>query len=571
MDRLKKKFSYEKVQQIQAELLQERYDWEQEWVDISNYLLPGRGIYNAYTKPKKRKLTNEKIINTVGEDSLYVLTSGIHGRLTSPALPWFELAWAEEAINKIEELKAWLQQADVILKDELQKSNFYRIINGFYVEYTGFGTGSIFVGTAPKGNRSRLSYELLTAGEYSFAYGTDNEPTVYTRIIYMSLRQMVQKFPDGVSSDAKDKVERNASGIDKVEGLVLEIVQKEKYQDKDYVQVYYEVTGLAAQKPRLHKTPLKVKGFYEWPYPTARWSVIGSDTYGIGPGSRALPQIKRLQEMEKAFLMATHKSIDPPLNAPGRMRGNLNTLPGGQNYYSNPAEQVTELYRVNFDYAGVSNAIERVEERIQRNFYNDVFLTSSRDPNASPLRTGQVNVQEQEKLLRLGPVVEGLQSEFFTPAIGRSFNLLLRAGAFPPLDPQYAELVAQVGITLTSPMAKAQKSAQIQGTDSFMAFLGQAAQFDPTILDNVNSDAAARQRADIEGVSIGVLRPESEVKAMRAARVEQRAAQQKAEQDAQQAQLVAQGGQIGADTAKTQAEAGQILAETQQTTQETGL
>ena len=90
----------------------------------------------------------------------------------------------------------------------------------------------------------------------------------------------------------------------------------------------------------------------------SRWGTIGSDVYGIGPGSRALPDIKRLQEMEKAFLMATHKSINPPLNAPARMRGKLKTLPGGENYYSNPAETVNEIYQVKFDYQGVGGAVQ---------------------------------------------------------------------------------------------------------------------------------------------------------------------------------------------------------------------
>ena len=65
----------------------ERSDWEQEWRDVSDYLLPGRGVYQLYTRPRKRALTSKKVINTVAEDALYVLTSGMHGALTSPALP----------------------------------------------------------------------------------------------------------------------------------------------------------------------------------------------------------------------------------------------------------------------------------------------------------------------------------------------------------------------------------------------------------------------------------------------------------------------------------------------------
>jgi hypothetical protein len=275
--------------------------------------------------------------------------------------------------------------------------------------------------------------------------------------------------------------------------------------------------------------------------------------------------------MEKAFLMATHKAINPPLNAPARMRGKLNKLPGGENYYANPAEMVKEMYQVRFDYQGVSAAIERVEQRIQRNFFNDIFLTASRDPNASPLKATQVNVQEQEKMLRLGPVIERLQHEFFQPLIERCFNIMMRKELFPPLPPDLAQIAGDYSISLVSPLATAQRAVALQGINSFMGFLGQAAQFDQRILDNVDSDAAAREYADITGVKIGILRPQKDVDALRKARAEAQAAAQKAQNDAQQAQLQTQLKAEQASTQKTQAEAGQILLETQQDAQNMGM
>ena len=38
-------------------LLDERREWEQEWRTISDYLLPGRGIYTGLTRPQKRKIS----------------------------------------------------------------------------------------------------------------------------------------------------------------------------------------------------------------------------------------------------------------------------------------------------------------------------------------------------------------------------------------------------------------------------------------------------------------------------------------------------------------------------------
>jgi len=334
--------------------------------------------------------------------------------------------------------------------------------------------------------------------------------------------------------------------------------------------VFYEIiTGSHKDEDRFRQ-PLSYDGFYEFPYPTARWNIIGSDVYGLGPGSRALPDIRRLQEMEKAFLMATHKNINPPLNAPARMKGKLNTLPGGYNYYSNPQETVNEVYQIRFDYQGVSAAIERVEQRIRRNFFNDIFLTANRDPNATPYKATEVTAREQEKMLRLGPVIERLQHEFLKPLLERCFNIMLRKDMFPPLSPELADLAGDYNVSLVSPLATAQRAVALQGINSFLMFLGQAAQFDQQIMDNVDIDEAAREYADISGVRMGILRPQEEVDRIRAQRA-QALAQEKAKQEAMaQAQL---GGQLDlqkAQAAKAQADAGESLVDAQSDIAEMG-
>lgn len=570
-----KKYDYNKVLSGYQECRMERTDWEAEWRQISDYLLPGRGIYQTYSKPRKRKLTSPKVVNTVAEDALYVLTSGMHGGLTSPSREWFMLEWDDDNLNKIDPVKKWLQDCQSLLHTGLQRSNFYSIINSFYIEYAGFGTGSIYVGEDSDDTDAPFRFDLLTAGEYAFAMNSVNRPAVFYRTIYMTPRQVYERWPKTCSRGIRDAVERKDATIDRNYLVILEYVCKEKYLDKEYTRVFFEISSNAAgsksQSPSSPREPLEISGYYEFPYPVARWGTIGQDVYGIGPGSRALPDIKRLQEMEKAFLMATHKTINPPLNVPSRMRGKLNTLPGGENYYANPQETVNEMYQVRFDYAGVSSAVERVEQRIQKNFFNDIFLTVMRDPNASPLRTGQVNVQEQEKMLRLGPVIERLQHEFLQPVIERCFNIMLRKEEFPEFPQEYADMVSDFNISLVSPLATAQRSVALQGINSFMAFIGQAAQFDQSILDNINVDEAARETANINGVRLGILRTQEEVDGIRKSRAEAQAAQRQKEEQMMAAGMASQVSAEQATAQKAQAEAGVAQMEQQQMAQELGM
>lgn len=562
----------EKVFRSEQELRDERAEWEAEWRQINENLLPGRGIFQTYSAPRKRKLTNANIINSIAEDSLYILTANMHGRLTSPTMPWFTLKWADESLNGVDPLVEWLQNSETLLHAALHESNFYSMINSFYTEYAGFGTGCIYIGEDTESDYVPFRFELLTAGEYSFAMDMHETPNPFARTIFMSQRKLVEHFPETASEEVRRNVSENREGIDKIDVTVLEYIIKSDFKDKKYTRVFYEVKAPHKTTREHDQKPLSIDGFYEMPYPVARWSTIGSDTYGIGPGSRALPDIKRLQEMEKSFLMATHKAINPPLNAPARLKGKVSTLPGGVNYYANPNEKVGSVYDRNlFDYQGVSAAVERVEQRIQRNFYNDVFLTAARDPNASPLKATQVIAQDQEKLFRLGPVVERLQFEFFIPTINRCFNIMKRKEMFPELPPELEDLAGDFEVELISPLAIAQKSVKSQGTDAFMAFLASAAQFSPEILDNVDPDKAAVQRAEIEGVDLGILRTRDEVARIRRERQEARQEAQRREQQAQAAQVGSETELKQAQATKTRAEAGLTLVESQEVAGQAGL
>jgi hypothetical protein len=572
---MKDKFSYSKVMANYEDLRHERSEWETDYRQISDYLLPGRGIYQTYSKPRKRKLTSTRVINNAAEDALYVLTSGMHGGLTSPSRPWFKYRWTDRKLDEVEPLKMWLQECEEVTHRYLHSSNFYSVMNSFYIEYAGFGTGCMYVGEDSDTSSTPFRFELLTAGEYVFAVGAHGRPDMFFRTIFMTPRQLVEKFPDTVSKEVKKRVEKNEGGSDRQYVTVVEAIYKETHQDKPFTRVFYEVTSKsgptpAAQEPRSQE-PLEVSGFYEFPYLVSRWGTIGSDVYGIGPGSRAVPDIKRLQQMEKATLMAAHKALDPPINAPARMKNKLNTLPGGRNYYSNPAEVVSELYQVKFDFQGVGTSIERVEQRIQRNFFNDIFLTAARDPNATPYKATEVNAREQEKMLRLGPVIERLGHEFLQPLIERVFNILMRRDLLPPLSPELAEMAGDYDISLVSPLATAQRAVALQGIQSFLGFIGQAAQFDQGVLDNVDIDEAVRDYADITGVSLGVLRQKEEVQQMRQQRAQAQAAEKQKQEQMQMADLQGQLDVNKATASKTQSEAGLNLLEGQQVQQDMGM
>lgn len=497
-----------------AQALNYRASWDVEWKKVTEFLLPGRGLYQLYNKPQTRKFVPAKVVNTVAREALQVLTSGFHGGLTSPSMPWFDLTLSDSRLEKILPISIWLDECKKALYSGFEKSNFYQTIHTFYTEFAGFGNAVMYCG---EDSDAPFRFELLTVGEYACSLDYRGRVNRFFRTLYKTNLNLIEMFGDAVSDDIKRNAETDPDDYVVINHAVFE----EEFENKKYTSVYWEPGRL---------TELRREGFYEFPYLMARWDIIGSDIYGFGLGSYALPDIQRLQEMEKAFLMAAHKSIDPPLNAPARKKGKIKSLPGGVNYYSNPNEVVSPLLNIKFDFNGILAAIARTENRIRQVFFNDIFLTASRDPNASPLKATEVMERKEEKLLRIGPVIERILHEFISPLIERCFNIAARKDLLPSIPPEYAQLLSDYTINFISPLAQAQKMIASRPINSFLQFVAGAAQFNPEALDNIDIDKLVDEYAEVTGIPKIILRDKKKVQELRQLRLQQQQAQQ-AKQD----------------------------------------
>lgn len=522
-----------------SQALNYRASWDAEWRKITDYLLPGRGIYQLYNQPQTRKLVSPKVINTVAREALQVLTSGFHGGLTSPSRPWFDLTFTNRNLMKIHPIKAWLDECKRVLYVALEASNFYQTIHSFYTEFGGFGTSAMYCG---EDSDMPFRFELLTVGEYAIVLNAEGRVEKFYRTLFKTNQNLIDMFGDACSDDVKRNVESNPDEYVAINNAVF----PEEYDDKPFTSLYWEVG---------REDELRRAGFYEFPYLVGRWDIIGSDVYGLGLGSYALPDIQRLQEMEKAFLMGAHKAIDPPLNAPARKKGKIKTLPGGLNYYSNPQELVTPVMTHQPNFNGVLEAIGRTENRIRQIFFNDIFLTASRDPNASPLKATEVMERKEEKLLRIGPVIERVLHEFISPLIERCFNIAARKDLLPPISPEYADKLSDYNINFISPLAQAQKMVASQPINTFLQFVTGAAQFNAEVLDKIDTDELVDQYADITGVPAVILRAKDKVEEIRELRRQEQARMRK-QQDA----ILAR--QMQLDEQKKQAEIAQTYSET---------
>jgi len=176
---------------------------------------------------------------------------------------------------------------------------------------------------------------------------------------------------------------------------------------------------------------------------------------------------------------------------------------------------------------------EQRRDAIRQSFYVDQLIMGT---GGQTMTATEVIQRTEEKMRLLGPVLGRLQAELLQPLIDRCFHLLQRQNAFP--EPPEEMDGMTVDIEYVSPLAKAQRSGDVQSVLRMFELLMPLTQVDQAVLDYMDTDGMVKHLIKVLGVPASTVRGEQEVYQKRVERQQQQA----------QAQQMAQAQQI-AETA----------------------
>jgi hypothetical protein len=341
----------------------------------------------------------------------------------------------------------------------------------------------------------------------------------------MTASQIVSQFgEENVSEVVRQAVNTDAhEAWFKVCHLICEDRDQETHFP--YVSVYWEEGK---------ESPLSVGGYEEFPVLVPRWEVRGNDFYGYGPGWKALGESKMLQELRSDYLTAQQMMIQPPVFGPASLRERrVNLFPGAMNYLDDKDSFIKPIHQFVPDIQGQLAAIQESRNMINKLFYSDLFLSIA-GANNPQWTAFEVQARQQERLQMIGPVVLNLINELYDPLIGRVFGIMNRRGMF--LEPPEELIGSEIKIEYVSILALAQKASGLSELSNLMGVIGQVAQMQPEVADKLNCDAIVDQFVRTTNIPAAIIRPDSDVEAIR---------QQRAQQ-AQQAQEMAAAQQVAA-------------------------
>jgi len=511
-------------------LMTERKDIDSVVAEISSLTQPVRPRFMPHTGGRRRRAITNKLYDGYGGRAAEILTNGMTSGLSSPSRPWFRSKIADPDLMKSHAVKQWLAAVDLVIYDFMAATNFYAAVKTGYSELGLYGTEGCFMADHW---RAGMVCHSLSWGEYWTAVSDELAPDTLLRQCPLTTRQMVAQFVasrwdkrelDWSKVTVQVKNAWDNSNYDTVHE-VLHLVEPNPAWDpvrfdaagKPYRSIYWEVRSDA------RKLTLDTSGQEEQPFWCARWDVAGNDAYGVGPGWKALPDLRGLQMQVKRKGDATDYAVKPPMVGPASLK--LNMSPGSFTSASSvDKDHVFPAWQA--DYRAIEilgKDVTQAHLALDSYFFVNLFMAITQMEGVQPRNNEEIFSREQEKLTQLGPVIERVNGEKLGVSIDRVFGLCLRRGMFPPPPPELHGMELQ--IEYISILAQAQRAAGLSIVERSLGFIGNLAKAFPGVPDNVDADGITRDYLDRAGFpAVGMRSP--------AARDDLRAARAKAEQAA---------------------------------------
>jgi len=517
----------------------QRQNWESHWQEVADYMQPRKADVTK-TRSKGDKRT-ELIFDGSPLQSVELLAASLHGMLTNPSTPWFSLRFKQDDMENEDEAKEWLESATETMYAAFNKSNFQQEIFELYHDLITFGTAAMFI---EEDDEDVLKFSTRHINEIFIAENDKGRIDTVFRKFHISARAAIQKFGD-ISINISTKAKKDP--YEEVE-ILHAVYPRSDFNPKkqDKINMPFESIYLDAESG----DELSISGFKEFPFVVPRYLKASHEIYGRSPAMTALPDVKMLNEMSKTTIKSAQKQVDPPLLVPddGFMLP-VRTIPGGLNFYRAGTRDRIEPLNIGANTPLGLNMEEQRRNSIRNAFYVNQLMMQ----NGPQMTATEVIQRNEEKMRLLGPVLGRLQSELLKPLIDRTFSIILRKNLFR----QAPEFLSgkDVEIEYVSPLAKAQKSSELQSIMRAIEIMGSLSNVAP-VFDHINMDKLVRHLADIVGVPQKILKPQSQLNAER----QQAQQQQEQMQQMQQLQQVAQAGRDIAPLAKALPEEAKAVA-----------
>jgi len=527
------------------QLEEEKRHYESMLYDIARYVNPRRELLRDSQRFDDRgKARGKSSYSGVPNSALSVWVDGMQGHLVSQSLNWFKNITSSPALNRVDEVQAYLQQYDEAMYGEYNRSNYYSVLGEWFRDAGSIGTATLF--TEEDIGRGVAVHIPIHPREIFISEDKYGKVDTVFRKFFLTAKQAVDKF--GENNLSKDIIDNSKEHPEKKHEFIHAVFPNKDRMfgsllaiHKPYASVYIQAEANKDGKP---DNVIRRSGFDINPYAVWRFRKNSDEIYGYSPAADAMVSIKKIHQMSKTLLEAAHRAVKPVLNIPEHMRGNTRMTPDGHNYYERGGDIIKPVH-TGVNYPIAIDREEKVQRIIEDAYRVEFFLILARAERE--MTATEIMERAAEKAVLLGPQQDRLYGEGLVPANENVHEIADKAGRLPE-PPQIlidanedAKMRGLPPIRLTlqliGPLAQARRrQMEMQPIKTGLNEIAQASTIFPKVLDKIDPDKLAERILDSTNFPQDVLRTDEEVRQLR----EQQEAELAQQQILQQAQGIAE-------------------------------
>lgn len=514
--------------------------------EVMDYCLPRRGA--ALSGRTEGQDLHRGLTDSTAEISAERGASGLYGSMCPSDRAWFLLTPPIEYGRLSGEFGRQMLGVSEAMRDHVARSNYAEAAYEAFLDLMTAGTCTVQVN---RGLDSLFEFTAYPFEEVVFEEDTRRRVDAVYRRSRWTARQIVQEF--GADQSRVGKAIWDAyhsaggAGRDKPFEILHAAVPRGEYpggwrdvRNMPVASVWISPTD---------KVVLRESGWPQMRYLVCRWSKASGEKYGRSPAMTCLPDIKMVNQIEASIIDGAEQVVRPPILNPdgASLVSNTRDAAGKPIIVFRPGSILN--YRVNAMAPGLrpepfhtgarvdfgSEYAESKRRIIRAAMFNDLFMVLMDQTHAKTATEVRAILHDQMRLL--GPQFGRMKVEFFDALI--RINLSIMSETPQLLGGIPLELLNLANIRYTSTLALAMEYAEMTAMQDAMLFLSPFAEIDPTVWDNFSFDEISRGIAEKMALPPRWLKPQSEVRALREARMQYQAQQMQQAMAMQQAQQMA--------------------------------
>ncbi|MCK5640164.1 MAG: hypothetical protein KAJ19_05185, partial [Gammaproteobacteria bacterium] len=246
------------------------------------------------------------------------------------------------------------------------------------------------------------------------------------------------------------------------------------------------------------------------------------EPYGYSPAMMALMDVRYANTMAATEIISAMKQASPAWAVPDEaFLQPLSFNPDDINVYDSRNLTKDQIFTLgNKGDLNINEMmLEKRYEAIKEHMFYDVFLAFQ--GITKQMTVPEVMQRAQERMTLLGPAI-GMLMGVLEDVVAVTLEKAFTAGRLPEM-PDELKRNPNYEVEFTSTLALANKSANMQSLQTALAMVGEMAQFDPSALDKVDTDAAVDAVWEATGANPNVKRDQAEVVEIRQIRSQQQA------------------------------------------------